>query len=117
MGVFPRDFSGLLFAVAILEGVFAILKSKFENKCVYLTALMTEITCAATQSTALLLTVAGGGYSRLEIAAAWLTVLLDANLLVAESKAVKEIRVLGETKKASKYTGIGSCVTAVILGI
>lgn len=58
---------------------------------------LVEAACAAIQFTALIITVAGGSYSREEIAAAYLTVIVDAFLLIAE--AFMAWRLLEDTRE------------------
>lgn len=91
MGVFPDDFPGLLIPIAIFEGLAGLLKSK--DKRLFWPCLLIEFSCATVQSAALIAAVSRGNYSRLEIAAAYTTVIGDSVLLLFEACVVyvKEI--------------------------
>lgn len=84
MGRFPQNFTGLLTPVVTLEAAAGVFKSKFSEMRLFWTALLVEIACAATQSAALIITAVSASYSLNEIAAAYLTVTIDAVLLLFE---------------------------------
>lgn len=112
---FPEDFRALLIPVAVLEEAAGILKSKFDNKLLFGAGLFVETVCAATQSAALILTVVRGIYSRVEIAAAYLTVIVDAVLLLLEAF------IAGVSMKvapvAGRFTLTTSAVIALVLAL
>ena len=115
MGQFPQDFKALLVAVAVFEGLSGVLKSKVKSKCCFWIGFIVEMTCAAVQSAALVILVRQGGYSGRENAAAYITVFVDAVLLLAEARLV--MGVLSETGGIkAKYSILaalffGTCLT------
>lgn len=117
MIVFPQDFVGLLVPVAILEGTAGILKTNldFENKILFWAGLIAETICAGVQSAALIITVSRGIYSRLEIAAASLTVIFVILILIVEAFLVKESVLIIEA--SAGLTGMLRFVAAVFLGL
>lgn len=115
MARFPQDFPGLLIPVAIVESVAGIFKSKFNNQCVFLTVVVVEIVCATIQSLALIVTVAQRSYSRDEIAAAYLTIIVDAVLLFVE--AYMAFGTLEDGPHALPFTLWSSGTVAGVLGV
>lgn len=85
MGRFPEDFAALLIVVAIVEGAAGVFKSSFKYKRLFWTGLFVEMLCALVQSMALFRTLEGASYTRLEIAAAYLTIIVDALILLSEA--------------------------------
>lgn len=115
MARFPEDFRGLLIPIAILEAASGMFKSKFDNKRLFWTFLFVEILCAVTQSVALIVAVARGRYSGYEIAAAYLTVVVDAVLLFSE--AFIALKTLVDGPRAGIFTLFTSTVVAMVLGV
>lgn len=116
MGTFPEDFSLLLIVIAVIEGFAGIAKSKSKEKRWFWAVLFVEIVCAAVQSTALIMTAERGRYSRLETAAAYVTVIVDALLLIGEAILVRS--ALKHIESSARLANVtASIVAAVSLGL
>lgn len=115
MARFPEDFAGLLIPVAILEAVAGIFKSKFDDRRPFWAGLFIEIACAATQSAALIVTVTRTSYSRVEIAAAYLTIIVDALLLLLEAVCAGFTLFVGPV--AGKFTLFVCAVSSPVVGM
>lgn len=115
MGRFPEDFPGLLIPVAVIEGVAGMLKSKYNNKHLFWAGLYVEVVCAVIQSAALIVLVARSSYSRVEIAAACLTIIADAVLLLVE--ATRAAGSMEIAPVAGKFTFGASVFLAIVLGL
>lgn len=92
-----------------------MLKSKFDSKGVFWAGLLVEIACVTTQSAALIVVVARTSFSRVERAAAYLTVIVDAVLLLLEAYFAGAFLQLAQL--TGKFSLTATAVCALVLGL
>lgn len=111
---FPQDFGILTIAIAFVEGISGVLKSKFKRIWIFFFLLQIECICAVVLSAALIIAAFSDNFSGAEKFAAIATVVSNALLLIfAGLKLLINIKNIGKEERRRYLIGsiyLGTCL-------